>query len=165
MMCDQCNSRMANVVITQIVGGKQIKLYLCDKCANLNENMLNNEYISLRQFLNQLMNAKVNGPRNSISCDKCGMTLEDFKKNSKVGCAHCYEMFKDYFGSLIRRIYGNSIHTGKRPGKSIKDNQIASKINRLTQELKAAIEEEAYERAAMLRDEIKLLKEGGELKQ
>ena len=64
----------------------------------------------------------------------------------------------------IRSVHGNTEHKGKRPGaieytvsddSSDKKTEEKDKIAELKAELKKAIEDENFERAAQLRDEIK----------
>ncbi|MBC7959444.1 MAG: UvrB/UvrC motif-containing protein [Vallitaleaceae bacterium] len=162
MMCDKCNERAANVVITQQVGEKYIKLYLCEKCSEETEGLLKDDNDSFQQFLSGLINAKGTSLKNELlKCENCGMTLSAFRKSSKVGCTQCYKTFNNYFEPLIKRIHSNSEHTGKRPHKLESEMNAIHKIEILQNELKKAIIKEEYELAARLRDEIKLLKQGG----
>ena len=62
----------------------------------------------------------------------------------------------------MRKIHGSLQHTGKRPGAPVRqsvsaEKTQASQITDLRQRLKAAIKGEEYEKAAMLRDEIRAL--------
>ncbi|PKM95661.1 MAG: hypothetical protein CVU84_02330 [Firmicutes bacterium HGW-Firmicutes-1] len=162
MMCDKCNERAATVVITQIVGDKNIKLYLCEKCSSETDGLTREDHNSFQHFLSGLINAKSTPQKNELlKCEKCGMTIDSFRKNSKVGCANCYKTFSSYFESLIKRIHGNSEHTGKRPGKLDVEIKAMQKIDSLQVDLKTAIVNEEYELAARLRDEIRGLKQGG----
>lgn len=165
-MCDKCNKRVATVVLTQIVDNKQIKLYLCEQCASETDGFSSEDFYSFDQFLSKLLNSKAPAVKTEqVVCPKCGMDLEDFKQSSKVGCAQCYTTFEEYFGELVRRIHGTAEHTGKKPENLDKEGQRQQKIERLQTELQLAIQNEAYELAAKLRDEIKALKnQGGDRK-
>lgn len=161
-MCDKCNKRIATVVLTQIVGEKQVKLYLCEQCASETEGFSTEEFYSFEQFLNKLINSKVPITKAElIQCPQCGMTLEDFKQNSKVGCAQCYKTFEEYFNSLVKQIHGNTEHTGKKPENLDLEGQRQMKIESLQSDLKMALQNEAYELAAKIRDEIRELKQQG----
>ncbi|PKM49782.1 MAG: hypothetical protein CVV02_14330 [Firmicutes bacterium HGW-Firmicutes-7] len=162
MMCDKCNERAATVVITQIVGDKNIKLYLCEKCSSETEGLMREDHNSFEHFLSGLINVKSTNFKNDLlKCEKCGMTIESFRKNSKVGCANCYSTFNNYFESLIKRIHSNTEHTGKRPSKLDGEIKTIQRIDTLQNNLKKAIASEEYELAAQLRDEIRSLKQGG----
>lgn len=163
MICDKCHSRIASVIITQIVDNKVVEHYLCEKCSNENNELLKEEKNnSFEQFLSGLINAKSVSYKNQLlKCEKCGMTIDTFKTNSKVGCSNCYLTFNNYFESLIKRIHTKNEHTGKRPNNSHTVSTNIRAINELKEELKTAILNEEYELAACLRDKIKALNEEG----
>ena len=50
-----------------------------------------------------------------IVCDRCGTSLEEFRKRGVVGCAHDYELFHDEIDKLATRLHGASEHAGKVP--------------------------------------------------
>lgn len=104
-------------------------------------------------------------------------------ENGLLGCADCYDTLRDELLPVIKRAQGGRIrHTGRRPEGWIKPQEKAEEtaskpvvheeprmpadpIETLRAELKAAVEREEYERAAVLRDEIRSLtssKEEGE---
>ncbi|NLP45984.1 MAG: hypothetical protein GX347_02930 [Epulopiscium sp.] len=93
----------------------------------------------------------------SLQCPSCKMTYDEFKKTGKLGCENCYQVFEHYLYSLIKRMHGNTNHTGKLPQRAATDLKLERKIRELKKELKTAIEEEAYEKAAQLRDQIRAL--------
>ena len=83
------------------------------------------------------------------------MSFEEFKKVGRLGCDNCYVIYSDKLDPLIRRLHGNTKHTGKIP-KRISETMKASKqIENLKEQLNRAIQNEEYEKAAELRDEIK----------
>ena len=87
-----------------------------------------------------------------------------------MGCAKCYEVFKDELRSSIESIHGKSIYIGSENEKPQAENNVVNdndKINekpqneleKLKDELKQAIANEEFEKAAVLRDKIKALEE------
>ena len=62
---------------------------------------------------------------------------------------------------MIRRIQGGLNHLGQRPGKN-PENPEDSRLGELQRQLAQAIDQEEYEKAAGLRDEIRALKGKGE---
>lgn len=164
LLCDKCHENVATVVLTQLVGGQYVKLYLCEKCSNETEGLMKEDYDSFQHFLSNLINVKSTNYKNdTLKCEVCGMTLDSFRKTSKVGCSNCYKTFNAYFIPLIKRIHSHIEHTGKRPEKRVEELQTIQKIEQLQNELKKAVIREEYELAAKLRDEIKLLKQGGDV--
>ena len=117
-----------------------------------------------------------------VVCPTCGTTYEEFMKNSRFGCADCYSVFDPLIGDNIRRLQGSESHVGKRPAghrmaengegaqaaadnadrqQSEKDAElpVAERIELLQSRIKGAVQREEYEEAAVLRDELKKLKE------
>lgn len=165
MTCDHCHDRPATMVITQNVEGKSVKVYLCEICAIENEAYLaqNNPF---QQFMGAVFEQKSNQETKTIKCPNCGMSIEEFRKSSKIGCYLCYHTFEGYFKSIFKQIHGSTRHVGKRPEKLDKKLKKISQLNSLQLLLQEAISIEDYEKAAKLRDEIRALKatdEDGEL--
>ena len=50
-----------------------------------------------------------------IPCSNCGMTYGQFRQAGLFGCSQCYQSFAEQLGPLLRRVQGNSRHTGKVP--------------------------------------------------
>jgi protein arginine kinase activator len=72
-----------------------------------------------------------------------------------MGCANCYDLFKDHLDPLLRRVHGSIAHTGKVPKRTGGRVRVRKEIEELRSKLQEAIKREAYEEAAKLRDEIK----------
>ena len=122
-----------------------------------------------------------------LMCDKCGMTYEDFIDTGKFGCENCYEIFSSKIDPILKNIHGGNRHVGRgipfnknerrkdnneellcdskhcssRKEKNVEENvNIKDKqLENLKKDLKQAIQEERYEDAAKLRDEIKKMEE------
>lgn len=116
-----------------------------------------------------------------LICDKCGMTYEDFINTGKFGCDNCYEIFSNKISPVLKNIHGGNRHVGRGitnhlnetrgiteqiKNKTSKTNEVEevspksaqnNKLEELKTNLKMAIQEERYEDAAKLRDEIKKL--------
>lgn len=106
-------------------------------------------------------------------CNVCGMSFSDIAEKGKVGCANCYELFADQLKPTIERIHGKNIHVGKLPGKNAPtgsepnlpekskakatkaEPQVEETVDSLRAELKKAVQNEEYEKAAQLRDRIR----------
>jgi protein arginine kinase activator len=96
---------------------------------------------------------KVQGPK--TVCPRCGLDYGEFAKTGKFGCAACYDTFRPSVRELLRRIHGSEIHRGSRP--LVKSSaQPVDDLQTLRELLREAVEKEEYERAAVLRDRIRL---------
>jgi protein arginine kinase activator len=166
MLCQLCNKRPANVHMTKIVNGIKSEFHICEQCAKENEGLGINSGIqafetpfSFSNILAGLMeftgSAVPYTTQKHLECSDCGLDYEDFKKSGKFGCSKCYESFGDRIVPIIKRIHGNVQHTGKVPQRTGGLIRIKRDIERLKYELKSAIENEEYEKAAQLRDRIK----------
>lgn len=168
MYCDECKERPAKVHYTQVVNGKQTEMHLCEECAQ-KKSQINIGFhfepgLSLQNLLAALMGQEIGGYQplgvsmtDAMCCKNCGSTYREFSKCGKLGCSQCYEEFKDYLAPIIRKLHGNSYHTGKIPLRTGGVIHLKRELESLRNELQAAIQVEEYERAAELRDKIREL--------
>lgn len=97
-------------------------------------------------------------------CPTCQMTLRDIAHVGKFGCADCYDTFKEDIIGIVRRVQGGQFeHTGKTPHSSYKKLALKKQIEEKTNYLNHLIEEQEFEQAAVVRDEIKALKTDSEV--
>ncbi|MFN8855015.1 MAG: UvrB/UvrC motif-containing protein, partial [Planctomycetaceae bacterium] len=75
----------------------------------------------------------------------------------RLGCSDCYTAFREELLPLLENIHGDIQHVGKAPRRAPLDSRRRQDLIRLRSELKTAISEESYERAAELRDQIQQL--------
>jgi protein arginine kinase activator len=90
-----------------------------------------------------------------IKCPQCGFTQADFKKSGRLGCAECYKTFADGLEGLLKSMHKGTRHAGKVPEGLRQTRDMSDRLNALQQKLAKAIQEENFEQAAALRDEIK----------
>ena len=162
-VCDLCGENPAVMHLTQVVDNKTTTSNLCERCAT--ERGLYTPAppgkLPLADFL-----AKMGGGHSmeeedqskDLSCPFCGLTASAFKEAGRLGCPQCYSTFEVSLRGLLRRIHGGTQHVGKvylPPDPSITD--IEKRLEGLRKKLKRAIEAEDFERAALLRDQIKTL--------
>ncbi len=127
---------------------------------------------------------KKDGKFAGVVCPSCQTTYENFVESSRFGCADCYSVFGPLLGENIRHLQGSERHVGKRPNHVIRDEAAKAqaramesltgvssteeglpkltgeeKIRLLQARIKDALRREDYEEAAVLRDEIRSLKE------
>ncbi|MGN1032216.1 MAG: UvrB/UvrC motif-containing protein, partial [Intestinibacter sp.] len=87
-------------------------------------------------------------------CSVCNTSFEDYKNTGKLGCSKCYSTFEKQLKPIIEGLYGYSEHIGKFPKNEFKDVQVIRRVEHLKEQMNIAIQEEEYEQAAKLRDEI-----------
>lgn len=157
MLCDVCGKKEATVHLTEIVNDQVTKLNLCEDCAR-EKGAEMEEHFGLSELLAGLtdMGTTVE-PEIAITtkCPNCGLTYQNFRKIGRLGCSECYEAFKKELAGLLKRIHGSDRHVGKVPlkgGKTIRDTRT---LQDLKLQLEKAIQTEAFEEAAKLRDKIR----------
>lgn len=162
MMCDECGIRPANIRLTTIVNGEKKERNLCSECLARNQKF-KTDFSALAGHLSGLLGALKSGgaekeePMPQIECSRCGMTYEKFRKTGMVGCAQCYDDFREPLQTLMSRVHGHTQHVGRSPGGEDSRISVKMKVARLRQSLSKAIADEEYEAAASLRDQIRAL--------
>jgi protein arginine kinase activator len=48
-----------------------------------------------------------------LTCPHCGTTIVDLNKDGRMGCAHCYDTFRDVIQRALVMLHGSSRHIGK----------------------------------------------------
>lgn len=163
MTCDFCGEAEATVHLTEIINDQTRELHLCESCAHEKGAAAGQEF-GLAGLLAGLADFGVKGvsPRTKLSCPRCGMTYEDFRKVGRLGCGSCYETFEPYLVPLLKRIHGSTQHVGKSPSvrrpKGPKGPQ--EDLAQLKESLRKAIAAEAFEEAVRLRDRIRAVEAG-----
>ncbi len=172
MLCQRCQERSANVHIMQIINNEKKEMFLCESCARETQqiNFVNpikiDTSFGISDFLKGLLatnlqpyTIKTEKPLPVEKCSVCGMTLDEFSKGGKLGCANCYNTFKSALESVFKRVHGGIYHNGKMPhsvGGGIRSKR---ELETLRGDLLRAVQKEEYEEAAVLRDKIKALEQ------
>ncbi len=167
MLCERCHKNPANVYYSQEINGEKKELHVCSDCAK--EMNLSLHAFSPESFINHFMGQGFLGTAGLMqtaapsraACDECGMTMEQFASGGRFGCAHCYDVFAPYLPETLKKLHGRAAHTGKVPARLAGKVHVKSVLEEKKMELSRAIANEEYERAAILRDEIKKLEQDG----
>lgn len=116
--------------------------------------------LSVKELFAGLENpASVGGSpkRESVSCPDCGIGLDEFRTSGRLGCARDYDHFRAELEPLLERIHGAGRHVGRVPDRLAARLAVVEQVELYQRELAAAVEREAYEEAAELRDKIREL--------
>lgn len=164
MMCEECGMNPAVFHIVTIRNEERTERNLCPACmAKYQRVMPGLDIKGLAGILNHLLGDGHGGGEEidpeiaAITCEQCGMTYGEFKRGGMVGCAKCYEAFREPMTALLQRIHGNTQHAGRVPGGAHSGTSIRMNIDRLKQQLQKAVAAEEYEQAARYRDAIRSL--------
>ena len=161
MKCERCNKNEATVFYREIINGHETKLNLCHACAREKEEESGLSFKGL--FSNSLFSVpSAREVKEEKKCPLCAMTERDIRKAGKVGCPECYKAFAAFLAPTLRRLHGGSVHRGRKPARLTEEVKEENELSRLEGELKECIIREDYEKAAVLRDTIRSLKQKGE---
>ena len=127
MLCERCGKNEANVHITKNINGRVTQMNLCSECAESS-----GEITSFNDMFSDFFSSVMPARARRFSY-RPSQAL-----NSYAGCEDCLE-------DAYPKIEQNAVQTDEE------------KIKELKQQLKTAVENEEYEKAAKLRDEIKAL--------
>lgn len=161
MLCDECKRNDACVHITQIGPDGTQERNLCERCAAKYGGLPGSKGFTVNDFLKGIFRkapekAEAKSSQGLI-CPSCGMSYQDFEYTGKIGCAVCYQTFRKQLMPLLKRVNGSSAHAGKIPQRSGGVLVVRHEITLLKEQLKAAVANEEYEKAAEYRDKIKAL--------
>jgi len=154
MKCHHCDNQ-ATVHLTQIINGQMHKMDLCETCAQ-EKGVTNPDNLSIGSLLGDNQ-TNIEGVSASMTCESCGTTHQDFKKGGRLGCEACYHVFRPVLEPLLDGMHAGNKHLGKVPSRSVRKKSEVDNLDQLRKDLKTAIEEENYEKAAELRDRLKKL--------
>lgn len=151
--------RPIQVIYTEIMGKNISRFAMCAECP------------VLRQKL------QGGGPTVQVSgktpaclvCGGCGLTLDEVKMGSPLGCPLCYEIFGEEVIHELAQLErlppkfafqkkGEPLHTGRSPGQQ-QEIDPSLKLMALQQALHETLGREDYEQAALLRDQIREIEE------
>jgi protein arginine kinase activator len=157
MLCCVCKEKEATVHLTQIQSDKMQKVDLCEECAK-QKGVNDPTGFSLADLLlglgaSQEMESAAGGV--DLKCPKCGFTQADFKKAGRLGCADCYATFAEGLEGLLKTMHKGTRHVGKVPQALQQSREMAERLKTLQKKLSKAVDDENFEQAALLRDEIK----------
>lgn len=159
--CTECKKPIA-VHYTEIVGEKITRTVMCADCPHLQRKL----YGTIRK------EAGLTTSEMAVACGNCGTTLEAIRTGHPVGCAECYEVFADVLiedllkeKRLSKHLTSNKrsqpLHIGRIPGE-VTEISPTLRLIALNEALDETLIREDYEQAALLRDQIRALKERSE---
>lgn len=184
MLCERCKIREANIQYTEVIGGVKKEHHFCSQCAKELDfgpySAIFDGEFPLGKLLSGLLGIgeaeEEKSSTRQVVCPTCGVSYDEFVKDSRFGCPDCYGVFDLLMSENIKQVQGSDRHRGKRPKNRLKETAPGmaevleekaeheetpeEQIRILEAKLKEAIRTEAYEAAASYRDQIRALKEG-----
>ena len=160
MKCQRC-PKQATLHITEVLGDDKFEeLHLCEDCAK------KYLYEPAQQAQDQAKKggkpaaADLADEPGGKQCEACGIKFLEFRNTGRLGCPHDYDSFKEELLPLLESIHGDVKHAGKTPRRLPKAKSAQLELAQLRKKLAQAVQDEAYEEAARLRDKIRQVEEG-----
>jgi len=154
--CQFC-SNPATVHVTDIVEMHKKELHLCQSCAE-QHHLVKKQELNLPAILKSLIGQHIGQQTDELArltCPACGIKYMEFRAQGRLGCPHDYVVFRDGLAPLMQRIHRSDRHVGKTPQRSVLPAEQQAELLELRRRLQTAIDREAYEEAAHLRDMLK----------
>ncbi|MDX2176251.1 MAG: UvrB/UvrC motif-containing protein [Candidatus Sumerlaeia bacterium] len=171
MKCTKCGKHEVSFKITIIERGSGVaeERLVCQQCAAEHSpyiaKMMAKPTVAqvledlLKQQLAQASQAEAgeDAPAEieAVACAACDLSFVEYKASGMLGCPECYDAFGDPLLEDIRRCQGTDAHVGWAPPAPSAQPDLRRKLEAMRSELQDCIENEDFERAAFLRDEIK----------
>ena len=156
MKCQTCDNP-ATVHLTDIVNGHKRETHLCQQYAEKKE-ILKNQELNLSAILQSVIGQHVGQLTDELSrltCPSCGIKYMEFKAGGRLGCPRDYEVFQGPLEPLLLKIHRARRHVGKVPPHATRNAALQVELMDLRNRLRKAVEVEAFEEAARLRDLIR----------
>lgn len=152
MKCQFC-PKSATVHLTDIVGNLKKETHLCQECAEARQ-VVQNKELNLPVIVQNLIGQHLGAQTEELSrlaCPVCGLEYMEFRAQGRLGCPHDYQVFRGGLAPLLHRIHRSARHVGKSPRHvPVMDRLV--EIAQFRRQLQAAVDAEAYEEAARIRD-------------
>jgi protein arginine kinase activator len=167
MKCQKCGNKTADTHIKKVVNGEFVEYNLCSDCAkelgysNMFESFAEEFAGGFGTMLGSIFANALPARSQATRCEVCGTGYADIARTGMMGCANCYSIFADQLMPTIRRVHGNTTHCGKHSVFAKKEKTfeqekpVENPVDELKAQLKIAIENQEFEKAAELRDKIK----------
>lgn len=167
MLCEECHQNPATVLISVLVNGEATKRHLCAACMQ----KMQQDFAkgNIQNFLSSVLSSITSAAREAeqpckdgLQCSRCGLTFQEFQKTGRLGCAQCYQDFREELKPMLLRIHGRSQHAGRVPLVNAREQEKQKAISDLRRRMDQAVSEENFEEAALIRDQLKMLSAASE---
>ena len=161
MLCQNCQRADATTHLKRITNGEYTEIHLCSECASALG--VTDVFPGFGQTFGSLLGAfpatdmRRVGNR-VLRCEVCGFTFDDIARTGRPGCPNCYRVFGEKLKPSLQKLHGRAaVHMGKVPNGASEETRREHRLSQLKAQLNAAIDEQNFEKAAQLRDELRRL--------
>ena len=175
MLCEECGVREATIAVVVRAGRESTTRHLCPECMKkVHQELLGKP---IQDLLSGILSAISDGDESAslqedIVCPQCGRSLHEFQRTGRLGCAGCYQAFREQLQPMLLRIHGRAQHAGfqpeaaaesaaekaaEKPANAAAAAAVPDRKAELTRLMAQAVAVEDFETAAQLRDELRAL--------
>ncbi len=159
MKCQSCSNPATFHTTTIEKSGQKRTIHLCQACAEQMQLMSKQQELNLPVIVQKLIGQFVDPVSDELArltCPECGIQFMEFRQQGRLGCPHDYAVFRAGLEPLLERIHRAVRHVGKSPRRGAAARAEQAEVIELRRRLRRAVEAEAYEEAARLRDLLRL---------
>jgi protein arginine kinase activator len=111
MVCQNCGTREATVLVQTVTHNQVKKAALCSHCAAAAA-----PEATLDAMMAALAALRTRAP--APRCPTCKISFTTFRESGRFGCPNCYEHFLPQVQDLLPRVHAGAYrHRGKTPGR------------------------------------------------
>ena len=141
MLCQNCQRADATTHLKRITNGEYTEIHLCSECAAALG--VTDVFPGFGSAFGDLLGA---------------FTFDDIARTGKPGCPNCYRVFGEKLKPSLQKLHCRAaVHMGKVPNGASEETRREHRLSQLKEQLNAAIDEQNFEKAAQLRDELRRL--------
>ena len=173
MKCSRCGINEASVHVLEVKGTEKSSYWLCTQCAAQMQGATPADdtdhgeqpehgggdpdlEVGSGFLLGQLFELiQGTDEEEALACPGCGLVLRQFRETNRLGCARCYEIFREQLRPLLERFQNRASHVGRWPGDGSQPASSRTESVRLRVALEEAVAREDFEEAARLRDRLR----------
>lgn len=159
MICQKCHKNLATIRYAEVINGRVSDLMICSECYTAMEQADTTGFeiagvapTPKRARARQPAARKVAARKR---CASCGMELQHVLETGMVGCAVCYQEFRDELAPLLADLHAGLRHRGKMRDIDDDRERLRAELQTKRALLRTALQMENYEEAATLRDVIR----------
>lgn len=164
MICENCGKREATSRYKSVYNGLITTKYLCEECAKaarIGSSFGGGISDILSSIFGDLTESK--NRWEDFRCDNCKTSLSEIVQSGRVGCPACYKKFYNELLPYIKRLHGSVNYVGSIPNNAPLVIRQENRLAVLKETMQQLVAKEDFENAALVRDEIKKITDGGGL--
>lgn len=158
MMCSNCGVQEGVIEVRYMAGSYERTLNLCESCAR--SQGIHAEHIREPRVSDLFSSLLAPGAGMEFDdpsfdqCSGCGTSWAQLRRSGEAGCERCYSVFAEEISRVLAAQPHDTFHRGSLPDSLETFRTLIVDRENLKERLRRAVEQEEFERAAKLRDDL-----------